>query len=230
MSTSAPPPPPSSSARRRTLRPWYLVAAMILAWLIGVQGLSEAFATLVYLREGNLPDVASLTSNLKDAAEPIESLMALQEAARLRTLGEMSHLAFPLSVGRFLLSVLLVIASGMAMSGRPGARMLAIQALLANAALATVTFWLLRDARYAWVDSVMRVGDVLPALPSSAPADQREAWPLLLDRRLWLWLPRARLILFDVGALVLATITLTSPRTKAFFEAVAAAQEQTEDS
>ncbi|MDC3954690.1 hypothetical protein [Polyangium jinanense] len=228
MSTSAPPPPPS--ARKRTLRPWYLVAAMILAWLIGVQGLSEAFATLVYLREGNLPDVATLTSSMKDAAEPIEALMALQEAARLRTLGEMGYLAFPLFAGRFLLSVLLVIASGMAMSGRPGARALAIQALLANAALATLTFWLLRDARYAWVDAVVRVRDVLPALPETTPADQREAWPLLLDRRLWLWLPRVRLILFDVGALVLATITLTSPRTKAFFEAVAAAQEQTEDS
>ncbi|MDI3285968.1 hypothetical protein [Polyangium sp. 15x6] len=228
MSTSAPPPPPS--ARKRTLRPWYLVAAMILAWLIGVQGLSEAFATLVYLREGNLPDVAALTASMKDAAEPIEALMVLQEAARLRTLGEMGPLAFPLFAGRFLLSVLLVVASGMAMSGRPGARMLAIQALLANAALATLTFWLLRDARYAWVDAVVRVGDVLPALPQAAPADQREAWPLLLDRRLWLWLPRIRLILFDVGALVLATITLTSPRTKAYFEAVAAAQEQTEDS
>jgi len=204
---------------------------MILAWLIGVQGLSEAFATLVYLREGNLPDVATLTQGLKDAAEPIEALMALQEAARLRTLGEMSYLAFPLSAGRFLLSVLLVIASGMAMSGRPGARLLAIQALLANAALATVTFWLLRDARYAWVDSIMRVSEVLPTLPATAPADEREFWTrFLMNRRVWLWLPRVRLILFDVGALLLAAITLTSPRTKAFFEAVAAAQEQTEDS
>lgn len=204
---------------------------MILAWLIGVQGLSEAFATLVYLREGNLPDVAALTSSLKDAAEPIEGLMALQAAAWMRALGEAGQLAFPLFAGRFLLSVLLVIASGMAMSGRPGARVLAMQALVANAALAILIFWLLRDARYAWVDSIMRVNEVLPTLPATAPPAEQEYWTrYLMNRDVWLWVPRIRLILFDVGALVLAAITLTSPHTKAFFEAVAAAQEQTEDS
>lgn len=204
---------------------------MVLAWLIGVQGLSEAFATLVYLREGNLPDVAGMTLSLKDAAEPIEALMALQAAAWMRTLGEAGQLAFPLFAGRFLLSVLLVIAAGMAMSGRPGARVLAMQALVANAALAILIFWLLRDARYAWVDSIMRVNEVLPTLPATAPPAEQEYWTsYLMDRRVWLWVPRMRLILFDVGSLVLAAITLTSPRTKAFFEAVAAAQEQTEDS
>jgi len=202
---------------------------MILTLGIGAREFLEDFATLTFLREGNLPDVEGMTRAIKDAAEPLASLAALQKAAWLRSLGELSGLAFPLYAGRFVLSVLLAIASAMAMSGRPGSRSLALQALVANAAFAVLTYWLLRDARYAWADTIAGVRDVLPALPDAAPPDQREAWPHLLDREIWLWLPRAWLVLFDVCAPMLAAITLLSPRTKDFFDAVAAAQEQAED-
>jgi hypothetical protein len=202
---------------------------MVLAWLIGVQALSDSFATLLFLREGNLPDVGALARAVKDTPEPIEALMVLQEGARMRAIGEAARLAFPLTVGRFLLAILLVISSGMAMSGRPGARRLSMQALFANAALATASFWLLREARYAWIDVVVRIRDVVPHLPATSPADQQQAWSLLLDKRLWLWLTRLRLAMFDIGALLLAASTLTSPRAKAFFDAVAASTAEPEE-
>lgn len=205
---------------------------MVLAWLIGVQALSDSFSTLLFLRDGSLPDVDTLARGLKDAAKPLEALVELQKAAHLRSLGEAASRAFPLTVGRFLLSILLVISSGMAMSGRKGARTLALQALLANAALAAATFWLLREARYAWIDTVSRVREVLPELPPPATADEQQAWKLaleVLDRNVLISLMRTRLVLFDIGGLLLAAITLTSPRTKAFFDAVAAQAEQTEE-
>jgi len=227
LSSEAPPPPPF--ARLRVPRPWYLVAAMILAWLIGVQGLSDSLSTLLFLHDANLPDVEALTRGIKEAKEPIEALAQVAEAARLRSLGEASILSFPLTTARFVLSILLVIASGMAMSGRPGSRTLAMQALLANAALAVVSFWMLRHARYAWADAVVQVRELMPDLNAPSPPELQAWWTRMLDRRFWLWIPRIRLILFDVGALLLSATTLLSGRTRGFFEAVKEASERSEE-
>lgn len=202
---------------------------MVAAWILGVYGLSDSFATLLFLREGVLPDVDAMTRMMKDATEPVEALILVQDAARLRSIGQLAQLAFPLSIGKLILSVLLVISSGMAMSGRPGARSLAIQALIANAALSIATFWILRDARYAWLDAIIRVREVLPRLPDSAPPDQQQAWSLMLDRRWWMWVARIRLGVFDVGLLLSGAIALITNKTKSFFDAVAAEVEEAED-
>jgi hypothetical protein len=215
--------------RYRALRPWYLVASMVLVWLIGVHSLTDAFTTLLYLREGHLPDVDAMMRALPESERPIEALGLLQEGARLRALGEAMNLAFPLTVAKLVLSGLLVIASGMAMSGRPGARGLALQAILANVVLAVTSFVLLRGVRYGWLDAVMRVGEVLPRLPASASPQQQQAWELVIGRSLWLWLARIRLVLVDVGLLALAALALTRTRTKAFFEAVRRASERAEE-
>jgi len=215
--------------RYRALRPWYLVAAMVLVWLIGVQSLTDAFTTLLYLREGHLPDVDAMMRALPEAERPIEALGFLQESARLRALGEAVKLAFPLTVAKLVLSGLLVIASGMAMSGRPGARSLALQALLANVVLAVTSFVLLRGVRYAWIEAVVRVGEVLPSLPESASPQQQQAWEVVIGRSMWLWLSRIRLVVIDIGLFALAALALTRARTKAFFEAVRRATEQAEE-
>jgi hypothetical protein len=215
--------------RYRALRPWYLVAAMVLVWLIGVQSLTDAFTTLLYLREGHLPDIEAMMRALPEAEKPIEALGLLQEAARLRALGEAMNLAFPLTVAKLVLSGLLVIASGMAMSGRPGARGLALQALFANMALAVTSFVLLRGVRISWIDAVVQVGEVLPRLPDSASEQQQQAWQVVLGRGMWFWLARIRLALVDIGALALAGLALTRGRTKAFFDAARRAAEQAEE-
>ena len=202
---------------------------MIVAWIIGIHGLSVAVSVLQFLREGKIPDVQALVRGLKDASEPLVALEQLVESARLRSLGEAAAIAFPLCVGKLILSVLLVISSGMAMSGRPGSRLLAMQALLASAALSIASFWLLRDARYASIDVIVSVRDLLPKLLANEPPQILELWTAILDKPVLLSLSRMSLILLDVGALLMGAVALTTNKTKAFFDAVAEEAEEAED-
>jgi hypothetical protein len=206
---------PSPSTAVRKLRPWYLVAAMVLTWIIGVQGLATGFASISYLRQGNLVTIETLAPGA-DQGDPMQYGLLLGETARLRAMAEQRQVTFPLSAARLLLSGLLVVASGLAMAGRPGGRSLALQALLANAALAIAEYALTRTVRGAWIEAVVAAWSTLPSL-----APQRA---LFEDRAVWWWVWRVRLALFDVGALGLAALALTRPRTRTYFDAVAHAR------
>lgn len=227
MSTSAP--PPASLSTQRTPRPWYLLLAMIFSWLIGVLGLSDSFAKVLFLRENNLPDLQAIIRGLADEAEPVGALWYLYDAAYMRALGEAAKMAFPLSVGKLILSVLLVITSAMAMSGRPGSRMVTIQAHLAYAAISGAAYWLLRGARYAAIDVMVGVRPLLPELCPAEPPRALEACAMLFDKPSLLLLSRLGVAVFGIGALLVGVLALTTTRTKAFFEAVAAATEEPED-
>jgi hypothetical protein len=203
---------------------------MVACGLIGAQGLFDSFATLGYLREGGLPDIATVTAAVMEGEQLPE---ALAVAARLHTLGDVVSVAFPLSAARLILSILLVISSGLALSGRPGARVLALQALLANAALSIASFWLLRTARWAWIDTVTRVIADIPRLPSAVSHEQQERWAamraLYMSRPFWLWFERTRLGLIELFVPALAMLALVNARTKAFFDAARRAAEQAEE-
>jgi hypothetical protein len=228
VSTSAP--PPASLSTQRTLRPWYLIVTMVSSWLIGVLGLSDSFNKVVFLRENNLPDVQALIRGLADESEPVIALMDVYGASYLRALGESARIAFPLVVGKLILSVLLVITSAMAMSGRPGSRKIAIQAHLAYAALAVATFWLLRDARYKAIDVMGSVHHLLPKLFVFEQPQALETLSTMFGKASLVWFSRISLAVFGVGAFLAGALALMTTRTKAFFDAVAAATEDTEDS
>jgi len=202
---------------------------MISSWLIGVFGLSDSFAKVLFLRENNLPDLSGIIRGLGDESDPVTALAFLYDAAHLRALGEMARIAFPLYLGKLILSILLVITSAMAMSGRPGSRTITIQAHLAYAALSGTTYWLLRGARYAAIDVMASVHPLLPKLFASEPPQALEAWSILLDKPALLLLSRISVAIFGIGALLVGALTLTTARTKTFFDAVAAATEDTED-
>jgi hypothetical protein len=230
VSTSAP--PPASLSAQRTLRPWYLIVAMISSWLIGVRGLSDSFSTLLFLRENNVPDLRPLVRGINEATESADAFghfVDLMSAAHLRALGEAAQIAFPLSAGKLILSVLLIITSAMAMSGRPASRVLAIQAHLAFAALATASFWLLRDTRYAVFDVIGSVHHLLPKLFPPEPRWMLRLWSVMFTKTGLVWVSRASFAVFGVGALLLGALALTTARTKAFFDAVAAATKDAED-
>lgn len=215
---SVPPPP---SFRQRKLRPWYLVVTMGLVWVIGLYGLMSACETVDYLREGSMPDVAAVAREAKqEQTDPAEVIFRVYEAARFRAISEHQNVAFPLQVAQLLLSGLLVVASGLAMRGRKGARGFALQMLAANALLTLVDYMLTRGIRSAWIDALAQTGEVFPALPADAGAPS--------DKVLLWWLARTRFV-FKLGALVLAAVALTRTKTKAFFDAVARATEQAEE-
>jgi hypothetical protein len=216
--------PPSTSPARagpRSLRPWYLVATMVLTWFLGVHGLTSGCSTLRQLRDGSVVDMATATETARNEDDPRRVIFVIHEVARMHAMAEVRQLTFPLTIAKLLLAGLLVVASGLAMAGRPGARSLALQALVANAALAVISYVVMRDVRGVWIEAVARAGDGLPPLePGHAQ---------LLERRFLWWLERMRLATFDLGALGIAALALTRQRTKIFFEAVAEAAETTEE-
>lgn len=227
LSTSAP--PPASLSTQRNLRPWYLLVTMVCSWLIGVLSLSDSFGKLMFLRDNSVPDVNALIRDLANEPEPVQALLTLLQAAHLRALSESVRIAFPLTVGKLIVSVLLVITSAMAMSGRPGSRTVTIQAHLAYAALAAATFWLLRDARYEAIDVLQNIRPTLPTLFPSLPPPGLEVCLGLFSKTWLIWSARLSLAVFGIGALLVGALALTTNRTKAFFEAVAATAEDTED-
>jgi hypothetical protein len=215
---SSVPPPPSPSGH--TLRPWYLVAAMVLTWFTGVHGLTTGCAYAMYLRDGTVPDVATAANNARGAWNTSD-FTALRDAAELLAMQASARVSFPLAIAAVLLSGLLVVASGLAMGGRRGARALALQALAANAALLLVTYVLTRNVRGAWIDALMRAADAMPGEASQRPWFLMPGMPL--------WLARIKLAIFDLGPLLIGALALTSARTKTYFEDAARAAEAPEE-
>jgi hypothetical protein len=192
---------------------------MALTWFLGVQGFTSAYETISHLRSGTSAEASSLTQAARDAADAAQ-ILAVYKAARLHAIGELYRVTFPLGVAHVLLAGLLVIASGLAMTGRPGARSLALQALAANALLAVVDYALTQPVRAAWIDAVLRARDVAP------PALRGDV--TLRPEHLY-WFNRVSLAL-DLATLALAAFALTRRRTRTYFEAVAHAVRQAEDS
>ena len=205
---SSPPPP-----ARRHQRPWYLVAGMVLTWFAGVNGLTNGFNTLSVLRAGTVPDVTTAMLRAHDVTGFMESIRATADlggAVALATLQTMQRTAFPIYAAQLLLSALLVVGSGLAMSGRKTGRSLALQAIAANAALALVAFVLLRPVRAA----------VIEAMALATASDPSKGW----------WSFRARFVLMELGPLAAGAWALTRPRTKAFFDAVARLGDEPDES
>jgi hypothetical protein len=216
-------------SNQRNLRPWYLILAMISSWFIGVFGLSDAFAKVMFLRDNTLPDIPGIIREFRDETEPVSALVYLFDAAHLRALADITKVAFPLFIAKLILSVVLVITSAMAMSGRPGSRSFTIQTHLAYAALSVASFWLLRGPRYAAIDVLHNLQASLPIIFPSVPPNAIEVCQTAFTRPLLLLGAQIHLAIFGVGGLLIGAIALMTPRTKAFFEAVAAATDETED-
>jgi len=211
---SSVPPPPSPS--RTKLRPWYLVAGMVLTWFVGVHGLNIGFSTAAFLRSGTMPDLTSAALHAGTMADVLE-LAGLQA---LRAMLDNARVTYPLAVAEVILSGLLVVASGLAMGGRRGARSLALQAIGANALLVLAAFLLTPLVRAAYLQGVLQAVDTV-----TLPAPQRE---VLTNPGVIQWAWRIKLVVFDLGTLGLGALALTRARTRTYFEAVARATERPE--
>jgi hypothetical protein len=188
---------------------------MVLTFLVGFHGMTSGCAMIGYLREGNVPDMTEVTTQAKEG-DSLQYLVLVSQTAQLRAMAEAREVTFPLSAAKMLLASLLLVASSLAMGGRPGARSLALQALAANALLAAIEYALTRNVRGIWIDDVVRAGQ---AIMSRLPPEQT----LVTQRAFWWWGERIRLAIVEVGVFALAAFALTRPRTKTFFDAVAAA-------
>jgi hypothetical protein len=180
---------------------------------------ADGYTAITSLREGNVPDVAAVRREVGD--DPAKLAYPIRVAVKQQAAAEFKDVTFPLAVAHMLLSGLLVLASGLAMTGRPGARALALQALAANLVFAGVDYTLTRNVRAAWIESAARVFESLPnLLPEFAG---------LKDRAAWWWFERSWFAIFDFGPLGVASLALLRERTKLYFRAVADAAETSEE-
>ena len=187
---------------------------MVLTWIIGVYGMYAGYGVASLLRGGKLPDLSAITIHTGTLAG-VSEYAAIQQFESM-----LAHprVTFPLAVAQALLSGLLVVASGLAMGGRRGARSLALQALGANAILVILTFLLTPFQRAAYLEGVLHAVESLP------PAQRELATPAILQ-----WGLRIRLLIFDLGVFAVAALALTRARTRTYFEAVSRATEGPED-
>ena len=185
-------------------------------WIAGVQGVTSGCAQVTYLREGTMPAAVEILPEEADARGGLGLVLAIEANARLRSLAEYRDITFPISIAKMLLSGLLVVTAGMALGGRPGSRSLAMQAIVANGALALLEYRLTGGMRASWIEAVLRARDEL----SSLSAEQKE----LMSPTMLVWGERMRLLAFDVGTTLLALLALLSRRSRAFFEAVGQAK------
>lgn len=184
---------------------------MLLAWCIGVRGFQEGLARIAFLRSGRIPDVATAARNVEGSFD-LPALIALFDASLFEAMQRSYRVMMPICIAQLLLGGLLMVASGMAMSSRRDARGLAVQALVANAALAFVAYTLTRGVRGAALDAVTRATSALPLdLPQRSTFSVREMF--------W-WASRISSAC-QIGLLGLGVVALTRRRTKAYFDALA---------
>jgi hypothetical protein len=217
---------PSPGERLRSLRPWFLVAAMIFTWLAGVQGVTTGCATIVFLRQGSLPDESTAIEEAQAAIAADQGVVNtslviddLAEMYNLRAVAEHGRAMMPLSIARVLLSILLVAASAMVLSGRRSARSFALQVFAANAVFALVAHAVTHDMREQWIAAVVRGTSAL-----SLPRDHQ----LLTSPSYWAWGSRIQLVVFELGVLGMAAVAIQAKRTRTFLEASARAGERRE--
>lgn len=204
---------PRETGGGRKLRPWFLVAAMIVAWFVGVNGVTSGCAVVAVLREGVVPDRAGIERSLGGEGEPAQAVAAAHEAARIRAMVDARETAFPLGVAKLLLSAVLVVASAMALAGRPGARSFAMQAVVVYAVFAAIEFALSRTMRASWIP------EVAAAAAEIARGSPQQA--IFGDARIWYWSERARFGIVDLATMAAALGALVAPRSKAYFAAMA---------
>jgi hypothetical protein len=198
---------------------------MMLTWFVGVQGMNEGFTIASFLRSGTIP-AGPVTAPSEWTMADLRQALAIEQ---LQALLAHTHVTFPLMIAETILAGLLVVASGLALSGRRGARSLALQAIGANAVLAVVQFALTAPVRAAYVDAAIRAVDAATHAfdTMTLPPEERAVF---LNPSVFHWILRFKLLLGDLLPLALAVLALTRARTKVYFEAVARAAKSADDS
>jgi hypothetical protein len=196
--------------RARSLRPWFLVAAMLLVWLVGVQGVSVGCQSTMTMRSGVVVDEKTAIDEARVDGDP-SRLGYVMQAARLRAMVEHRSTQFPLGVGRLVLSLVLVASAATALSGRPGSRAFTMQAIAVNAAFGVLDYVLSQPVRATAIDAVVRVANELFQEVEHAP---------FRSASFWFWIERVRVAMIEVGVAGVGLAALASPKTAAFFEAM----------
>ncbi len=189
---------------------------MVLTWLAGVRGATSGCVTVMFLREGAMPDDVAALEHARAAATPAEGVSEFFPTAQLRAFAELGTTVMPISIAKMLLSMALVFASAMVLSGRQNARSFALQALGVNALFAVVAYVLMRPVRDHWVTAMVRAASEL-GLPRGMPDG------MVGESQFWFWLERVQLGVFELGIFAIGALAILSKRSKVFLDEAARA-------
>lgn len=209
--------PQNETRRLKSLRPWFLVLAMVITWLSGVYGVTAGCGTVVYLREGHVPDDTHAVADVQAIEDKSAAVLAYRDGAEMRAIAAYGKVMLPISVAQVLLSILLVAASAMALAGRPGSRSFALQTLAANAIFAAIAYVAKTDLREHWVTETFNAAQQIGGDPIVGKTKQSLYWFSAMG-----------LAFFEVIVVGFATLAMLSKRTTVFMDAVARAEEQHE--
>ena len=211
------PPPKPGSAGARLRRPWYLIATMCLMWLFGVVYATGGCSNVSYLRGSQeLPN--AIAESIQQQSHPLVRASLVREKARLEAFAASHERAFPLSVGKLLLGLLLVFAAGAALAGRRNVRKLALHAVAANALLALVSYGLLGPTRLAMAQAVA----VETVAHAEIKLNQRDREATIETQREIQLEAEVRVFLLELCAFGAAALALSRRRTKAYFKQIEA--------
>ena len=191
----------ASQKPARPGRPAYLIIALVVAWMLGVGGVMGGCQTLQFYRQTTHPSLDLDNHVSQDLRAHVEA----QHTARIEALNAHQNRMIPLAAANVLLSGLLIVACARALSGRPTAHHLAMQAIGANIAYAVADFLVSAPVRWA----VIQAGALHP--PATIPPIAAAQVAVM-----YTWFFRL-LLLAQILLLALAAIALTRPRVLAWY-------------
>jgi hypothetical protein len=196
-------------------RPLYVVLALLAALVLGTTGASSAWTLIVRYREGLGP--AEAGQFVSDEAD--RAAVVARSDAYLRVLDAARPRGWPIAVAMLILGTGVLVTSVRTLGGRPGARPVLLQLVVAQAALGALSYWLLADvgeAELRW-DAAVHAADVHERLPEQQQHEYAEE-VVRLGVKLIRLRPRVELTLGTITSLFVV-LALTRRRAREFFDA-----------
>ncbi|HXN31016.1 MAG TPA: hypothetical protein VN894_04105 [Polyangiaceae bacterium] len=138
-------------------RPWYLVLSLLAALAFGANGARSGWATVMLYHEPIDPSMAG--HGIADEAD--RAAVVARVEAYVHALDAARAQGWPLSIAKLLLGGATLFFAMRAMAGSRGARAALVQLVIAQAAVAAASHWLLRDvddAELRWIEAQQAAG------------------------------------------------------------------------
>lgn len=211
MDSEAPRPTP----QKTHTRPWYLILALGICFIVGASGAFQAMYVIDIYREPET-DVSAQFAEVKSDTQR-EKLQVAAQGLLDAIKAEESRL-FPLSAAELVLGMALFALAALAMIGRNGARRALVQVMIVYTAVlvgehfATPKFRAAeREAQLAQLEVELTESGMDQQMVQLQVATQRKLWPFVMPVRLAVR-----------GAIaLLVVLALTRRRTYAFYESMA---------
>ena len=187
-------------------RPFYLVVALLLVWVVGLFGATEGCQTIDVLHH---PETAHADGGHIEDAE-----MARRRGALIDTVLAFRKTVTPLAIGQLLLGSVLTLSAGLTLLGRGQARKLAIQAIVAYALFLPVDYLVRRPMRAVAIDAIADGSTFPPAVVKTSSSE-------VVDQRVVFWWVYRGALGLQLVILTLGVFAMTRPRVRAFFNAMA---------